>query len=117
MNRFVFSLVYILLLNAAYAQTTQAGVGPAFLGFDSNDYPGDANLKILKQTFAYTGYWLNNPPGASTDSWAGHRAAAESAGFGFLVLFNGRLYTELKTVANAQRLGKSDAAAAAVPLP
>jgi hypothetical protein len=85
----------------------------AYLGFDRNDYPGDASLKILHQTFSYTGYWLNNPPGASTNSWVGHRAAVESAGFGFLVLFNGRLYAQLKTVANATRLGRSDARAAA----
>jgi len=84
------------------AQTT-------YLGFDRNDYPGDASLTTLRETFSYTGYWLNNPPGASSNSWVGHRAAVESAGFGFLVLFNGRLYAELKTVANAQRLGQSDA--------
>ena len=80
-----------------------------YLGFDRNDYPGDANLKTLHQTFSYTGYWLNNPPGATSNSWRGHRAAVESAGFGFLVLFNGRLYAQLKTVANAKRLGQSDA--------
>jgi len=80
-----------------------------YLGFDRNVYPGDANLKTLRQTFAYTGYWLNNPPGATSNSWAGHRAAVESAGFGFLVLFNGRLYADLRSVANAQRLGRADA--------
>ncbi|MGA8026004.1 MAG: glycoside hydrolase domain-containing protein, partial [Bryobacteraceae bacterium] len=37
----------------------------------------------------------------------------ESAGFGFLVLFSGRLYAELKSVARATRLGGSDAQAAA----
>lgn len=84
----------------------------SYLGFDRNDYPGDASLKSLHQTFSYTGYWLNHPPGASSNSWAGHRAAVESAGFGFLVLFNGRLYAQLKTVANARRLGRSDARAA-----
>jgi hypothetical protein len=84
-----------------------------YLGFDRNDYPGDANLKILKQTFSYTGYWLNNPPGEKSNSWAGHRATVESAGFGFLVLFNGRLYAELKSEANAKQLGQSDARAAA----
>ena len=82
---------------------------PSYLGFDRNDYPGDANLKILRQTFSYTGYWLNNPPGEKTNTWHGHRATVESAGFGFLVLFNGRLYAELKSVANATRIGKSDA--------
>jgi hypothetical protein len=84
-----------------------------YLGFDANDYPGDANLKTLHQTFAYTGYWLSPPPGEKTNGWVGHRPAVESAGFGFLVLFNGRLYAELKTVANATRMGQSDARAAA----
>jgi hypothetical protein len=88
------------------------------LGFDRNTYPGDANLKALHQTFSYTGYWLNNPPGEKTNTWTGHRAAVESAGFGFLVLFNGRLYSELKSAelkseANATKLGHSDAQAAA----
>jgi hypothetical protein len=84
----------------------------AYLGFDANDYPGDGNLKTLHQTFSYTGYWLNHPPGEKANTWVGHRAAVEAAGFGFLVLFNGRLYAELKTVANATRLGQSDARAA-----
>jgi hypothetical protein len=83
--------------------------GQTYLGFDRNDYPGDGNLKTLRQTFAYSGYWLNNPPGEKSNSWIGHRAAVQSAGFGFLVLFNGRLYAELKSVANAKRLGGSDA--------
>ena len=92
--------------------TLQAQSG-TYLGFDRNDYPGDANLKILRQTFSYAGYWLNHPPGERTNTWAGHRAAVESTGFGFLVLFNGRLYAQLKTVANATRLGRSDAVSAA----
>ena len=83
-----------------------------YLGFDRNDYPGDANLKTLRQTFSYAGYWLNNPPGESSNSWEGHRAAVEAAGFGFAVLFNGRLYADLKSVTNAMRLGQSDAQAA-----
>src|SRR5258707_9018479 len=86
---------------------------PTYLGFDRNTYSGDANLKALRQTFTYTGYWLNNPPGEKTNTWTGHRAAVESAGFGFLVLFNGRLNAELKSVANATKLGQSDAQAAA----
>lgn len=92
-------------------QTTIAQT--AYLGFDRNTYPGDANLKALRQTFSYTGYWLNNPPGERTNTWAGHRDAVETAGFGFLVLFNGRLYGELKSVANATKAGNSDARTAA----
>jgi glycoside hydrolase-like protein len=104
-----------LRLTAAliFSSATLLAQSGAFLGFDSNEYPGDVNLKALRQTFSYTGYWLNNPPGETANHWRGHRAAVESAGFGFLVLFNGRLYVSLKSVANAKRLGQSDARAAA----
>lgn len=81
----------------------------AYLGFDRNDYPGDENLTKLREIFSFAGYWLNNPPGENSNSWTGKRAALESAGFGFLVLFNGRLYKELKNVPRATKLGKSDA--------
>jgi hypothetical protein len=104
----VSRLIPMLLLSCA-TLTAQS----AYLGFDRNAYPGDADLKALHETFSYTGYWLNHPPGEKTNSWTGHRAAVASAGFGFLVLFNGRLYAELKPVAKATRLGQSDAQAAA----
>lgn len=83
-----------------------------YLGFDRNDYPGDENLPLLRQTFSYTGYWLNPPLGERSNTWTGKRQALQSAGFGFLLLFNGRLSAQLKTVAIAARLGKSDAQAA-----
>lgn len=81
-----------------------------FLGFDRNDYPGDPNLKVLRQTFSYTSYWLNDPPGESTNSWIGKRQTLESAGFGFMVLFNGRLENQLKR--NAATIGEADGTAA-----
>ncbi|HTC46896.1 MAG TPA: glycoside hydrolase domain-containing protein [Candidatus Aquilonibacter sp.] len=96
-------LVFALALSLSSSAQT------SYLGFDRNTYPGDANLKALHQTFSYTGYWLNNPPGEKTNTWTGHRGAVESARFGFLVLFNGRLYAELKSVAHATKLGNSDA--------
>ena len=114
--RTVLALTVVLSATSHVAATQQnpsANQTGSYLGFDANDYPGDANLKILHQTFSYTGYWLNRPPGEKTNTWVGHRAAVESAGFGFLVLFNGRLYAQLKTVANATRLGQADARAAA----
>jgi hypothetical protein len=103
----LLAIALALLCGILQAQST------AYLGFDRNDYPGDAYLAALHQTFSYAGYWLNNPPGEKSNSWRGHRAAVDSAGFGFLVLFNGRLYAELKTVAHAKELGTSDARAAA----
>ena len=102
--RVLRGLVSVLLLPA----TSQAQ--SSFLGFDRNDYPGDLKLKILRQTFAYTGYWLNNPPAATSNSWIGKRATLESAGFGFLVLFNGRLYKQLKH--NSAGLAQTDGQAA-----
>jgi hypothetical protein len=86
---------------------------PHYLGFDRNNYPGDQNLKVLRQTFSYTGFWLNHPPSAKSNTWSGKRKILQSAGFGFLVLFNGRLYNELKSVSYASKLGKSDARTAA----
>ena len=73
---------------------------PSYLGFDRNDYPGDESLAVLHQTFSYAGFWLNIPPGAHSNSWTSKRQLIQSAGFGFLVLFNGRLDVELKSVSN-----------------
>src|SRR5438105_5160357 len=75
----------------------------SYLGFDRNDYPGDASLQVLRRTFSYAGYWLNNPPGESGNGWTGKRQMLDSVGFGFLVLFNGRLDKNLKH--NAAALG------------
>ncbi len=84
----------------------------AYIGFDRNDYPGDSNLKILRRTFSYSSYWLNNPPGAKTNSWTGKRKTIQAAGFGFLVIFNGRTFAEIKSSGDAAELGSSDAVAA-----
>lgn len=116
MTRFCCRIITLVLAVALVTCVPQAsfdqeGAGP-YLGFDRNEYPGDENLKSLRRIFSYTGYWLNNPPGMKSNDWIGHRSAVEAAGFGFLVLFNGRLYAELRSVPNAQRLGQSDAQAA-----
>jgi hypothetical protein len=104
---------WIAIVASTLVCATLQAQGPTYLGFDRNTYPGNASLKALRQTFSYTGYWLNHPPGEKTNTWTGRRAAVESAGFGFLVLFNGRLYAELKSAARATKLGNSDAQAAA----
>jgi len=95
---------FILLLAATTAHAQS-------FGFDRNDYPGDNHLATLHKTFAFTGYWLNNPPGAKTNSWTGKRAAVEKAGFGFLVLYNGKTYAQLKGN-EAEELGSADGEAA-----
>jgi len=88
----------------------------SYIGFDRNDYPGDENLVVLRRHFAFAGYWLNAPPGARQNPWQGKREVLRSHGFGFLVLFNGRLDDEIvktrKSGTDPPRLGQNDATAA-----
>ena len=101
--------------NMSPAATGNAGVGQ-WLGFDRNDYPGDAIMSSMRSTFAFTGYWLTNPPGETMDSWIGKRSVLQAQGWGFLVLANGRFDVE---ILKAQKdhtppaiLGQKDAAVA-----
>jgi hypothetical protein len=84
----------------------------AYLGMDRNEYPGDTVMKTLRNTFEFTGYWLNNPPGANENTWLGKRKTLDDMGYGFLLLFNGREYAQLKALGDAARVGANDAAAA-----
>jgi hypothetical protein len=104
-------LVKIWLMAAAMALSSAAW-GQAFNGMDRNDYPGDTMLGALHKSFSYTSYWLNAPPGEKATTWTGKRAALRERGFGFMVLWNGRLDKELKGK-DAASVGRSDAAAAA----
>jgi Domain of unknown function (DUF1906) len=99
--------------NSAQAAGSARRIPRSYLGFDRNKYPGDAALGALRKTFSFCGYWLNTPPGETSNTWQGKRDALRSRGFGFLVLFNGRLYRELKAFSNPITLGTSDAAVAA----
>ena len=111
---------FVLFSTAGYCQTshlkarfnTSPPAKTGYLGFDRNDYPGDSNLKTLRQTFSYSGYWLNNQPGAQSNSWKGKRQTIQDAGFGFLVLFNGRTFSEIKAAGDATKLGTMEGAAA-----
>ncbi len=116
MRQIALLLIIIAMPWTFHAQTAEsssqshpAANASAYLGFDRNNYPGDQNLKALRQTFSYTGFWLNHPPSATTNTWSGKRRILQSAGFGFLVLFNGRLFNGLKSVSYANKLGQSDA--------
>ncbi len=109
-------VVALAVLLFSQSMTRSNAVRPdnlPFLGFDRNDYPGDANLAALRKTFSFTGYWLNNPPDTRSNSWVGKRKAVEAADLGFAVLFNGRRYAQLKPLTHAVQIGKSDAIAAA----
>ena len=115
------SLLFLGSSSTTWAQATSpqqlppAGNGVdqnrTYLGFDRNEYPGDDQLSALRHSFAYAGYWLNAPPGDSQNSWRGKRALLIEHGFGFLILFNGRLDAELRGK-DAAALGRADAASA-----
>ena len=87
------------------------GQARSYYGFDKNDYPGDDFLPRLRRSFSFTGYWLNNPPGAHANQWVGKRGVVKADGFGFLILFNGRLDKELAGK-DAAALGRADGAVA-----
>jgi hypothetical protein len=103
------SLCLLLALPAACARSQSHA--STYAGFDMNLYPGDAMLPALHKTFAYTGYWLNPPPGERTNEWKGHRAVVAKNGFGFLVLFNGRIDEDFKKL-DPTATGRNDAAEA-----
>ncbi|WP_243648124.1 glycoside hydrolase domain-containing protein [Acidipila rosea] len=104
MRHFAWALLLLLGVSAARAQKS-------YLGFDQNLYPGDAALTKLHRTFSYACYWLNNPPQMNTNPWTGKRGLLRAQGFGFLLLFNGRLDAQLKG-RDATTLGGADGAAA-----
>jgi hypothetical protein len=92
MRNLIAVLLGIFLCNEA-----TFGESPSvYMGFDRNDYPGDSSLPALRKTFRCASYWLSNPPGEKQNSWTGKRSLLKQQGFGFLVLFNGRLDAELK---------------------
>src|ERR1700758_3221129 len=93
---------------ALRSEDSSASIDGGYLGFDRNDYPGDERLKVLRRTFSFSEYWLNNPPGASSNSGMGKRKVLQAAGFGFLVVFNGRTDAQIKLAGDATKLGSSD---------
>lgn len=101
-------LMLAALLAASFiAAPAQQPAARNYVGFDANDYPGDALLSTLRKQFAFTGYWLTNPPGANHNPWVGKRDILLRAGFGFLVVANGRLDKEILA---ARKSGKSPTA-------
>lgn len=84
------------------------------LGFDRNEYPGDERMRELRKIFSFSGYWLNSPPGTANQgtTWTGKRKFVQSLGYGFLVLYQGRIFSDLKDAPDPAALGNADALAA-----
>jgi hypothetical protein len=125
MRRLATPLAALLLLAAiacaqrsspAAANPTPSATTQNPIGFDNNNYPGDAALPALRRHFAFAGYWLTNPPGEHNNGWLGKRDILLRNGFGFLVLANGKTDAEIarakRTGTTPAVLGAKDAAAA-----
>jgi hypothetical protein len=111
-----FSFVAVLLLGATLYPSQPLSIAQgneAHLGFDRNEYPGDAALPLLRKTFAFTSYWIGPPPGEKHSTWIGKRALLKEQGFGFVVLFSARASRALKNVTDARQKGTVDAETAA----
>src|ERR687884_315209 len=93
-------LACLLLVATAAAQS--------YRGFDKNDFPGDAEMLRLRQSFHWTGYWLSNPPGMRANPWQGKHHLLRHLHYGFALLYAGRSYSELKN-SDAKKLGQKDA--------
>ena len=84
-----------------------------FLGFDRNEYPGDAALPVLRKSYFFASYWLSPPPGEKSNSWIGKRGLMQAQGFGFLLLYEGRTSGQLPYKNDSIEAGLADAHAAA----
>ena len=99
----------------AAVQAAEPAMAGPFVGFDRNIYPGDERVGELRKRFSFAGYWLTAPPGESATTWVGKRKLLRDAGFGFLVLANGRLDARILAVqgkgakVSAGRQGREDA--------
>lgn len=110
---FAAGLFLCALLFSAAVVVPRAANAKSYLGFDSNNYPGDDALPILRKTFSFTSYWIGLPPGEKRSTWLGKRSLLGSRGFGFVVLWNGRASRDLKSASDAHRKGRLDAQNAA----
>src|SRR5262250_3944977 len=110
--RATFTFAFLIFL-VAVPTSPQPPEEKIFLGFDRNDYPGDDAMKLLRKDFAFTSYWLSNPPQTKSNSWSGKREFLHSRGWGFLLLFSGPEFGELKNEQYTLKRAEDDVQAAA----
>jgi hypothetical protein len=113
MKYFLRVLVLGLAVSGWGASAGQNDGVHGYLGFDRNDYPGNAAMRELRKEFSFAGYWLTPAPGEKSDSWTGKRKSMEEQEYGFLLLARGRAVGAIRSAARAKQLGVMDAREAA----
>jgi hypothetical protein len=91
----------------------RAEAAHGYVGFDSNDYPGDAGMAELRKDFAFAGYWLTPAPLEKKNTWTGKRKVMEQQGYGFLLLARARTVNAIHSAAIGKQKGNLDAQTAA----
>jgi hypothetical protein len=111
-NLFLYWMMSWLAWSGGVSGQRSDGAGGT-LGFDRNEYPGDAAIAELRKEFAFSGYWLTPAPGETTNTWAGKRKLMEAQGYGLVLLARGRAAKRMGSAEGAQRNGIVDAREAA----
>ena len=111
------AVVALLGGGCGWAQETAQAKARVHVGFDRNEFPAnEATLLELRRRFEFVGYWLNTPPGERANTWAGKREQLKAHGFGFLILYNGKLDAQILAAGRrgvkAADLGAADGAEA-----
>jgi len=70
---------------------TRSLAPPAFAGFDTDGYPGDAHMQVWKKTspYVFAGYYLHAPCHGDR-GWMGHRAALAAMGWNLVPIYVGQ---------------------------
>ena len=115
MRRLIKKFLFIAasLVMCGGATCGQGDKRHGYLGFDRNEYPGDAVMGELRKEFTFAGYWLTPAPGGKTNSWSGKRKVMRERGYGFLLLARGRAGGAVGEAASARKDGIADAREAA----
>src|SRR5258708_7972244 len=108
-KRMIIVLAGVLACASGSTFNGQASAGQGNLGFDRNEYPGEAAMRELRKEFTFAGYWLTPPPGEKSNSWTAKRKEMEALGYGFLLLARGRAGNAIRTAAKAGKIGVADA--------
>jgi hypothetical protein len=97
---------------------TMHSLPPAFAGFDTDAYPGDAHMKIWKAAspYVFTGYYLHAPCHGDR-GWMGHRATLVAQGWHVVPIYVGQQtagVSPCKSAALSAQQGRADAKECAI---
>ena len=109
--RWRFRVTFVMVLMVFTLVDMRAQAQHTYIGMDRNDYPGDANMASAQEVRVHR-ILAERSSRRQSQHVAGQAQNDAGIGYGFLLLFNGREYAQLKASGNAARVGTNDAVAA-----